>query len=159
MIGILLISAALEIASMAHANGTAVKSSCAGSINRSSGVEVNRFYADRAITIIRAGLDGDRAKLATLVAPVAKFALWRGDVGTGRQIGTAGAMEMSRKLGSTRFEVMTDRPGPISFSAVKCEWITTVLFRSQQPETAINVAFKFVDGLLVAADGYEVDLY
>lgn len=66
---------------------------------------------------------------------------------------------MARSLAGTRFLTMTNRPGPISISAVKCEWSAIVLFRTREPDTGINVTFKFVDDFLVEADGHEVDLY
>ena len=154
-----LVSAALGIAWVAPAKASNIKASCAGFLQGSSPVDVNRFYADRAVSIVRAGLDGDTKALGALVSPIAKFVIWRGDNGTGRQVGTAGVIELARSLAGTRFQTMTSRPGPISISAAKCEWSAIVLFRTRKPETGINVTFKFVDGVLVEAEGHEVDLY
>jgi hypothetical protein len=155
----LFILAALGIVCIGPTPALASETSCAGFPDRSYPVDVNRFYADRAIAVIKAGLGGDQAKLGALVYPTARFLIWRGDFGVGRQLGIAGAIEMARNMAPTRFESITIRPGPISISSSKCEWSTTVLFRTQQAETAFNVAFKFVDGLLVEAYGHEVDRY
>jgi hypothetical protein len=159
MKGFVLVSAAVWVAWIAPAKASNINPSCAGFLAGSSPLDVNRFYADRAVSIVRAGLDGDNKTLGALVSPIAKFALWRGDNAIGRQVGVAGAIEMARSLAGTRFQTMTNRPGPISISAVKCEWSAIVLFRARQPETSMNVTFKFVDGLLIEAEGHEVDLY
>ena len=155
----LILALATLVTLVAPAKASAKATSCAGFLERSSPIDVNRFYATRAIDIVRAGLDGDKKSLDVLVSPIARFELWRGDTGTGRQGGVAGAIEMARNLAPTRFQTVSDRPGPISISPVKCEWTTFLLLRTQQPNTGINVRFKFVDGLLLEAVGHEVDLY
>jgi hypothetical protein len=157
--GFILVSAVVGITWVAPAKANNIKASCAGFLEESSLVDVNRFYADRVVSIVRAGLDGDKQALGALVSPIAKFAIWRGDNGLGRQVGVAGAIEMARSLAGTRFQTMTNRPGPISISAKKCEWSAIVLFHTRKPETGFNVTFKFVDGLLVEAEGHEVDIY
>lgn len=139
----------------------AKQASCPGFVEGKGTVpaEVDRFYANRAVSIVRAGLDADEAALGALVSPDATFETWRGDYTSGsRQGGATGAVIWSRDLNSTNFETLIDRRGLISVTPLKCEWSATVLFRTQQAETGVRATFKFVDGMLIQTVGHEVVL-
>ena len=114
----------------------------------------------RAINIVKAGLAGDMGSLNALVSPSAQFTVWRGDSGKGRGTGSAGAVDMAQDIHPTTFQTSVVRaPVYVSISALKCEWSTFVLLRTQRPETGFRVEFKFADGLLVSAEAQEVALF
>ena len=121
--------------------------------------DVDRFYAMRAINIVRAGLANDQPTLSDLVLQEAKFEIWRGDYATSaRQAGSGGLMEMVADLKPTGFQFATVRPGPISVEPSKCIWDVTILFRTEEQETGVTMEFDFLDGWLVRASGREVEI-
>jgi len=153
--------AALLLVASVPAQATATQTVCPGFAegNASSPGEVDRFYVARAVTIVRVGLGADTATLATLVAPNAAFATWRGDYATGgREAGVAGAVAWARDLDPSRFESFIDQRGLVSVTTPNCRQTATILFRTQGAGTGINVTFEFLDGLLVRATGREVML-
>ena len=133
---------------------------CAGfGAGGSSPLQVDQFYATRTVSIVRAALKGDTEALAGLVAPNAAFSVWRGDDGFGsRQSGVPGVLELVRVLKPVRFQVASDLPGPIALRPLKCEWTTTIVFRTESADEGAAMKFEFVDGLLVRATGRVVVL-
>jgi hypothetical protein len=136
--------------------------SCPGIVDgKTSLVDAERFYGARAVSIVRAGLNNDLATLSTLVSPEAKFQIWRGDFGTSsrRQTGVPAILEMIQDLKPTRFQISVRNTGPLVISeAGDCKQSATVLFHTERAGTGFTITFDFVDGLLVRAEGYELDL-
>ena len=125
----------------------------------SSPLAVDQFYAARTITIVRAALKGDTKALAGLVAPGAVFSVWHGDAGFGsRQSGVPGVIELVRLLRPVHFQIASDLPGPVILRPLKCEWTTTMIFRTEAPDEGAAMKFEFADGLLVRATGRAVVL-
>ena len=126
---------------------------------RTSPFDLDQFYAKRAITVVQAALRNDPATLDALVAPQARFEVWRGDYTTSaRRHGVPGLLEMVRDVGPTGFLISTVRPGPVAVSGAKCAWSASVLFRTERRSAGVAVKLDFVDGILVRAMGNEVAL-
>lgn len=111
--------------------------------------------------MLRAALADNRNALAALVAPDAKFALWRGDyASSARSPGPPGAILFAKDLKGERFEVASPVLGPVYYPAnfTDCTWKMTVLFRTQVAGKGVSVEFAFRDGLVTSATGHEVVL-
>jgi hypothetical protein len=128
--------------------------------------EIDRFYAERAVSIVKAGLNDDFIALRNLVSHNAKFEIRNGDNvwvprGDDRNLrsGAEGAIALAEFLGASLFLMSTPRTGPIWTEPLQCEWSVTVLFRTQKMDEGVSVSFNFVDGLLDAASGQVVHLY
>jgi hypothetical protein len=153
---------ATTIALFAAAPATATESngrtSCPGIAHaRGNSVEIDRFYARRATLIVRAALSQDLPTLDAQVDRRAHFALWRGDFSSsGRDEGSAGAIEFARDLRPVRFELASVQPGPISVLVPDCRWSVTILFRTPQTEVGVSVRFDFREGRLTSATGSQV---
>lgn len=125
----------------------------------SSPEEVDRFYALRAVEIVRASLNGDRKKLDGMVSPGATFAIWRGDYATGgRSVGVNGAIEMARDLKPENYRISVKSVGPIAVAPSACTWDAFVAFTTTTASEGVTMKFSFSDGLLVKADGHQVTL-
>jgi hypothetical protein len=129
--------------------------------HKTSPVAAERFYGARAASIVRAGLNNDVAMLGTLVSPAANYQIWRGDDGSAsrRRVGVPAMLEMIQDLKPTRFQIAIRTTGPLVISeGGDCKQSATVLFHTERADTGFMITFDFIDGLLVRADGYEVDL-
>jgi len=121
--------------------------------------KIDRFYAERAVTIVRAGLKNDTEALCPMIAPNAEFSIRRGDSGTGRRKGVPGLLEMVRALKPTRFENASRTTGPFTIAVKKCEWDVTVLFHTEEPDIGVTMKFEFADGVLMRAHGTEMEVF
>ncbi len=120
-------------------------------------VETDRFYAQRAVQIVEAGLSGDEEALDAAVAPGAEFIIWRRDYSRMRESrGNAGAIAFARDLEAKAFQLQSAQPGPIVWLVPDCAWSVTILFRTDDPAIGVSVKYKFRKGLLTSATGSEV---
>jgi hypothetical protein len=142
------------------AEANAKGSSCPGFVDgQASQFDADEFYANRAISIVRAALKNDAASLDSLVAAQAKFAISRGDYTTSaRDSGVRGIMEMVRDVKPTGFQTSTTLRGPLSVLIEKCAWTAQVTLRTAKSDEGVVVKFDFVDGLLVQGTGHQVKL-
>jgi hypothetical protein len=155
----LAVTLAMGLAVPAYADVT--PTSCAGFEPDSSALDVDTFYAKRAVSIVDAGSKGDRDVLQTLVAPTASYEIWRGDATiASRRRGAAGVVEMAAALRANRFQFVIPMPGPVTISPTphECAWSTSVLFRGGQPSEGVLLRFDFVDGKLVRGTGKTVSI-
>lgn len=119
--------------------------------------DVDRFYADRAASILRLGLAMDLSGLEPLVSPDASFELWHGDYSTaGRVPGASGAVDIAREMAPKRYRLWTRNPGPVAAVPGDCTWAVELTIAGEA--ATYRVTFSFKDGLLVQAVGSEGDL-
>ena len=126
----------------------------------SSPSDVDQYYAARAAEILQFAKQEDTSSLVALVAPEAKFNLWRGDYTTSaRQSGPEGAIELARDLKPKHFLLWSPQSGPIAISGTpECKWSVSILSRGNDARSDFEMKFDFRDGLLVAAEGHQVAL-
>lgn len=126
---------------------------------RASRVEADRFYVDRALSVVRAASENDTAALSVVVADDARFEVWRGDyTSSARSSGPVGAIQMVQDVRPVWFEAQSVANGPISYLPFPCTWEVALLFRTGQPREGVSVRFSFLDGRLTSAVGHAVTL-
>ena len=152
------LSASLLLVSSAPVAGEAA--ACPGfEGGRASRIEIDRFYVDRALGVVRAASANDTAVLSVAVADEARFEVWRGDyTSSARSTGPAGAIQMVEDVGPVRFEAQSIATGPIYYIPARCAWEVALLFRSDQSREGVSVTFRFLDGRLTSAVGHAVTL-
>jgi hypothetical protein len=133
----------------------------------SSIAEVDRFYGERAASILRAAMTRDRAGLA-LVAPDATVSFWRGDAGwaprsTDRTqpdlTGAEAVIALADLLKPRGFRMVLDQPGPfVVANPDRCVRNVTVLIAMAEPGQAALLDFGFRDGKLVSVSGNQKGL-
>jgi hypothetical protein len=123
-----------------------------------SPVELNEFYAKRAIQILADASDNKTEALALSVNSEASFSFWQGDYGTTFSNGVPGILKLSRRFKPTRYQIATKEGGLNTYVTPVCKWTTTVIFRTEKPGEAVSMKFQFVDGLLTLAEGYGITL-
>jgi hypothetical protein len=120
-----------------------------------SPIDVDRYYGERAASVIRAGLADDRAALEKLVSREAIFFVWDGDSGWVPRgaTGVPAAMLFSKKLAPARYDIRSRLTGPISVSSRHCEWSVTVLLSGTKLRDGAEITFKFKDDRMIEGTG------
>jgi hypothetical protein len=116
--------------------------------------EVKRTFTQRAVDIVRAAMAADRATLTRLVSSSATFVLWRGDAGTGQEVGVEGALAFAQHMNAVHFESFVFFGGPISTDPCGVQE-AKLWFLGASGERSFEVRFRFNGGLLVAVEGQE----
>jgi hypothetical protein len=157
----LTVTAFLILMAQGNASAAQTPAFCPGfELGGSNRSDIDEFYVGRALQIIQFANQEDRVSLAKLVAPEAKFELWRGDyTSSARQLGADGAIEWTRDLKPQRFQTGSPVEGPFAYLATEdCVWSVSILFRGGDAQTNVETAFSFRDGWLIAVRGHEVRL-
>lgn len=122
-----------------------------------SDTDVDRFYANRAVEIVRAAGKGD--ELEGLVSPDFDFEIWRGDAASGSRMkkGADAAVAMAAYLKPTSYQFVTVFSGPIAtVPPEQCRWSAKLLWRREGDELGVSTIFDFEDGRLVRVTGSSV---
>lgn len=116
--------------------------------------DLNRQFAQQAIEIVRAAHQLDRRRLATLVAPVARFTVWNGDIGLGRERGVEGAIEFAQNIHASNFRYLLPFAGPLAGDPCGVQ-TAQISFSNPYENVSFIVDFRFERGLLLEAVGRE----
>ena len=134
---------------------------CPGVVEgKSSPTDVEQFYAERAVDIVKAAAANDGATLGKLVAPAFTFELWQGDNALGRKTGVAGAIEMVGFIKPVAAQSAIPVSGPVWIASApeqgpKCARNATLLLRTDQTDRAYEIRFDFAEGRLSRAHGHQ----
>jgi hypothetical protein len=122
--------------------------------------ETDRFYAQRAADILRAGAAKDQILLAKLVAPTASYDIQSGDTFMGNpKRGVDAIIALTQFMRLTRYQGQSPFHGPIVIVHLACTWDVTLLFPSSAGELSMKMTFSFEQGLLTKVRGNSVQLF
>lgn len=122
--------------------------------------DTDRFYAQRATEILRAGAAKNQTLLAKLVSPKAFYDIQSGDVFLGgARRGAEAIIELVRIAKFARYQIQSPFSGPIALQHLACTWDVTLLFPSGTDEISMQMTFSFVDGLLTKVQGRSVEVF
>ncbi|MDK2767187.1 MAG: hypothetical protein KYX69_05655 [Sphingomonas sp.] len=133
---------------------------------RTSFADLDRFYGERAVAILRAAMMRDHAELDALVTADATIELWRGDASWAprgadrkRVSGGGAVMALTERLKPRAFTLLLEQPGPISIeNPDKCERAVRLIITMTEPGQAASLDFAFRDGKLASVTGEQKGL-
>ena len=115
-------------------------------------------YGQRSIAIVRAALTGDTNSLGRMVAPSARFTLFRGDVGAGSRLtGADAAVEFVGGISPASYQYATAPTMP-SLADPCGETAAEVMLTGQRPGEAVLATFRYRAGLLAEVDARHIDV-
>jgi hypothetical protein len=125
--------------------------------------DADRFYGERAATIVRAAMTRDRAALNKLVADDASVRVWMGDVEwspasyprTAPPVRGADALiALADRLKPRDYTLVLDDPGPLAVANPdRCVRGVTLLIEMTESGQAASLEFSFRDGKLKSVGG------
>lgn len=133
---------------------------------RTSFTDLDRFYGERAVAILRAAMMLDHAELDALVMADIMIEVWRGDAGWAprgadrkRVGGSDAVIALTTWLKPRAFTLLLDQPGPISLeNPDKCERAVKLIIAMTEPGQATSLNFAFRDGKLASVTGEQKGL-
>lgn len=128
---------------------------------RTSFTDLDRFYGERAVAILRAAMMRDHAELDALVMADVTIEVWRGDAGWAprgadrKRVGGGDAViALTDWLKPRAFTLLLDQSGAISLANPdKCERAVKLIIAMTEPGQAASLDFAFRDGKLASVTG------
>lgn len=128
--------------------------------------DLDRFYGEQAIAVLRAGMMRDNASLDALVRPDVAIDVWRGDTvwsPRGEDRNTLGrgdaVIALTNLLRPRSFTLLLAQPGPIGLmNSDRCERAIKLIVAMTEPGQAASLDFTFRDGKLASITGWQMGL-
>ncbi len=116
---------------------------------RSSPAEIDRFYGDKAVDIIRIGLAGDKTTLGNLIASGFSYTIQDADnfFGPRSDTGVPAAIRLAEYLEPKGYRISS----PLTLLLQRkytCIWTVTVVFEKAHNRDAVAADFTFTDDKL-----------